>query len=64
LDIQTRKQEACSQKKESRRGINLALERRNNARYEPHAQITEKDAEEIIGLGQRLQKILEEKLEI
>jgi len=47
-----------------RRRINLALERRNNARYEPHAQIAKKDAEEIIDLGERLQKILEEKLEV
>jgi uncharacterized protein (UPF0332 family) len=44
--------------------INLALERRNNARYEPHAQITKEDAEKVINLSERLQKILEEKLEI
>jgi len=50
--------------KELGREINLALERRNNARYEPHAQITKEDAEEIIDLGERLQKILEKNLEI
>jgi len=49
--------------KELGRQINLALEKRNNARYEPHAQITKEHAEEIIDLGERLQKVLEKKLE-
>jgi uncharacterized protein (UPF0332 family)/predicted nucleotidyltransferase len=48
--------------REMGREIGLALEKRNNARYEPHAQITEEDAKEIIDLGERLQKILEKNL--
>lgn len=48
--------------KEFGRNIGLALEKRNNARYEPHAQITKEDAEGIIDLGERLQKILEKNL--
>jgi hypothetical protein len=49
--------------KEMGREIGIALERRNNARYEPHAPITEEHAEEIIDLGERLREILEKKLE-
>ena len=49
--------------KEMGREIRLALERRNNARYEPHAQITKDHVEEIIDLGGRLGEILEKKLE-
>jgi len=48
--------------KEMGREIRLALERRNNARYEPHAQITKDHVEEIIDLGGRLGGILEKKL--
>ena len=49
--------------KEIGRQLRLALERRNNARYEPHAQITKEHNEEIINLGNRLQEILEKELE-
>ena len=49
--------------KEVGRALRLGLEQRNNARYEPHAQITKEQAEEMIRLGQQLQKILEKKLE-
>lgn len=48
--------------KEFGRDIALALEKRNNARYEPHAQIKKEDAEELIILGEKLQKILKEKV--
>jgi uncharacterized protein (UPF0332 family)/predicted nucleotidyltransferase len=48
--------------KEMGRGINLALEKRNNARYEPHVQISKDQAEEIIDLGEKLQGILEKKI--
>ena len=48
--------------KETGRAIRLALETRNNARYEPHIQITKEHAEEIIKLGERLQRILSEKI--
>lgn len=44
------------------REIGLALEKRNNARYEPHAQITKEDAREIIDLGEGFQRILEKNL--
>jgi len=48
--------------KELGREISLALEKRNNARYEPHAQIKKEDAEKIVLLGERLQNILKEKI--
>lgn len=48
--------------KEMGRGIGLALEKRNNARYEPHVQMTKDQAEEVIGLGEKLQGILEKKI--
>lgn len=48
--------------KEMGREIPLALERRNNARYEPHAQITKEHAEEMIHLGEKLRGILEKKI--
>ncbi len=44
------------------RAIGLALEKRNNARYEPHAEITKKQAEEILNLGEKLRDILEKKI--
>jgi uncharacterized protein (UPF0332 family)/predicted nucleotidyltransferase len=49
--------------KELARAVHRALEKRNNARYEPHAQITKQDAEEIIDLSEQLQRILEKKLD-
>jgi len=48
--------------KETGRGVNLALEKRNNARYEPHVQITEAEAREVICLAEMLLKTLEKKL--
>lgn len=48
--------------KELGRAIGLALEKRNNARYEPHAKITREQAEEIISLGERLRQIFEDKV--
>lgn len=49
--------------KEVGRALGVALEQRNDARYEPHAQISKEQAEEMIRLGEQLQKILEKKLE-
>lgn len=49
--------------KEMGREISLALKKKNNARYEPHAQMTKETAEEIISLGERLRRVLEKKLE-
>lgn len=48
--------------KELGRAIGLALEKRNNARYEPHSEITKEHAEEIISLAERLRQILEDKM--
>ena len=47
--------------KELGRQIRLALEKRNNARYEPHAQITKEEAEDMVALGEKLRLVLEHK---
>ncbi|MEW6685647.1 MAG: HEPN domain-containing protein [Candidatus Edwardsbacteria bacterium] len=44
------------------RTANWALQKRNDARYEPHAEITDRDAKEIIDFAEELFKILEKKL--
>ena len=48
--------------KETGREVNLALEKRNNARYEPHFEITQEQATEVISLAERLLEILEKEL--
>ena len=49
--------------KEIGRNLHLALEMRNNARYEPHAQITKDQADLIINLAKQLQALLEKQIE-
>lgn len=44
------------------RQLAQALEKRNDARYEPHASIGAEEADRIIALGERLQEILQARL--
>lgn len=44
------------------RRLAQALEKRNDARYEPHAALGAEDAAQVIALGEQLQKILETRL--
>ena len=48
--------------KEVGRTLNRALRKRNQARYEPHAEITEADVKAVIALGKELTALLEQQL--
>ncbi len=48
--------------KEFGRRLNRALDKRNDARYEPHAEITKDDAQEVIALAKDLIAILEKNI--